>query len=212
MGSSCIYPKLSRQPIKEKYLLSGYLEETNDAYAVAKIAGIKMCESYNDQYKTNYKCLMPTNTFGPNDNYHQLNSHFIPALIRKIYDLKKGNKKTIKVWGDGSPKREIIYVDDIADACIHFMNKKTKEVLINIGTGKDMTIKKYVELFLHILIPNKKIKIIYDKSKPNGTPRKLMDVTLAKKYGWKSNSYLNDAIIKTYDDYCMLKKNNKIKT
>ena len=212
LGSSCIYPKLSRQPIKEKYLLSGYLEETNDAYAVAKIAGIKMCESYNDQYKTNYKCLMPTNTFGPNDNYHQLNSHFIPALIRKIYDLKKGNKKTIKVWGDGSPKREIIYVDDIADACIHFMNKKTKEVLINIGTGKDMTIKKYVELFLHILIPNKKIKIIYDKSKPNGTPRKLMDVTLAKKYGWKSNSYLNDAIIKTYDDYCMLKKNNKIKT
>ena len=212
LGSSCIYPKLSRQPIKEKYLLSGYLEETNDAYAVAKIAGIKMCESYNDQYKTNYKCLMPTNTFGPNDNYHQLNSHFIPALIRKIYDLKKGNKKTIKVWGDGSPKREIIYVDDIADACIHFMNKKTKEVLINIGTGKDMTIKKYVELFLHILIPNKKIKIIYDKSKPNGTPRKLLDVTLAKKYGWKSNSYLNDAIIKTYDDYCMLKKNNKIKT
>ena len=120
LGSSCIYPKFSRQPIKEEYLLTGRLEETNDAYAIAKIAGIKMCESYNAQYKTNYKCLMPTNTFGPNDNYHKLNSHFIPALIRKIYDIKNNNKQIINVWGDGSPKREIIYVDDIADACIFF--------------------------------------------------------------------------------------------
>ena len=124
LGSSCIYPKLSKQPIKESYLLTGKLEETNDAYAVAKIAGIKMCESYNIQYNTNYKCLMPTNTFGPNDNYHNLNSHFIPALIRKIYDIEKKNLNKLIIWGNGSPRREVIYVDDIADACIYFMNKK----------------------------------------------------------------------------------------
>ncbi len=124
LGSSCIYPKHSKQPIKEEYLLTGKLEKTNDAYAIAKIAGIKMCESYNLQYKTNYKCLMPTNTFGPNDNYDKLNSHFIPALIKKIHDLKKKGHNKITIWGDGSPKREIIYVDDIADACIYFMNKK----------------------------------------------------------------------------------------
>ena len=214
LGSSCIYPKLSKQPIKEKYLLSGQLEETNDAYAIAKIAGIKMCESYNKQYNTNYKCLMPTNTFGPNDNYHKLNSHFIPSLIRKIFDLSKNknNNKNIKIWGDGSPKREIIYVDDIADACIYFMNKKIKNVLINIGTGKELSIKEYVKLFLKILLPNKKINIIFDKSKPNGTPRKLMDVSLAKKYGWISKTNLKDAIIKTYKNYCYLKKNNKIKS
>ena len=214
LGSSCVYPKKCKQPIKEKYLLTGPLEETNDAYAIAKIAGIKMCESYNKQYNTNYKCLMPTNTFGPNDNYHKLNSHFIPSLIRKIFDLSKNknNNKNIKIWGDGSPKREIIYVDDIADACIYFMNKKIKNVLINIGTGKELSIKEYVKLFLKILLPNKKINIIFDKSKPNGTPRKLMDVSLAKKYGWKSKTNLKDAIIKTYKNYCYLKKNNKIKS
>ena len=214
LGSSCVYPRNCPQPIKEKYLLDGKLEKTNDAYAIAKIAGIKMCESYNEQYGTNYKCLMPTNTFGPNDNYHKLNSHFIPSLIRKIFDLSKSknNNKNIKIWGDGSPKREIIYVDDIADACIYFMNKKIKNVLINIGTGKELSIKEYVKLFLKILLPNKKINIIFDKSKPNGTPRKLMDVSLAKKYGWISKTNLKDAIIKTYKDYCYLKKNNKIKS
>ena len=206
LGSSCIYPKFCKQPIKENYLLSGKLEETNDAYAVAKIAGIKMCESYNKQYKTNFKCLMPTNTFGPNDNYHILNSHFVPSLIRRIYDLEYNNKKSIKIWGDGSPRREIIYVDDIADACIYFMNKKIKESLINIGTGKDLSIKEYVQLFLNLLIPEKKIKIRFDKSKPNGIPKKLMDVSLAKKNGWTYKTNLNDAIISTYKDYCLNQK------
>ncbi len=207
LGSSCIYPKFSKQPIKEKYLLTGKLEETNDAYAIAKIAGIKMCESYNNQYQTNYKCLMPTNTFGPNDNYHKLNSHFVPALLRKIYYLKKNNHKTIKIWGDGSPKREIIYVDDIADACFYFMNKKTKSSLINIGTGRDYTIKQYVELFLKILAPGKKIKIKFEKSKPNGVPRKLMDISLAKNYGWTYKTSIKDAVVKTFKDFSLSNKN-----
>ncbi len=201
LGSSCVYPRLCKQPIKESYLLQGDLEKTNDAYAIAKIAGIKMCESYNNQYGTNYKCLMPTNTFGPNDNYHELNSHFFPALIRKIHKVKTQNKKNLSLWGNGLAKREIIYVDDIARACIFFMNKKIKESVINIGTGKDYTIKDYAKLILKIIIPNKKIKIIYDLSKPNGTPRKVLDVSLAKRYGWKSKTNLKDAILKTYKSY-----------
>ena len=201
LGSSCIYPKLCKQPIKENYFLSGKLEETNDAYAIAKIAGIKMCQSYNFQYKTNYKSLMPTNTFGPNDNYHKLNSHFIPALLRKIYQIEKSKTNIIKIWGDGSPRREIIYSEDIADACIFFMNKKTRHSLINIGTGKDFKIKEYVSLFLKILLPKRKIKIVYDKSKPNGTPRKVLDVSLAKKYGWKAKTSIKDAVLKTYHEY-----------
>ncbi len=210
LGSSCIYPKFSKQPIKEKYLLTGKLEETNDAYAIAKISGIKMCESYNIQYKTNYKCLMPTNTFGPNDNYHTLNSHFIPSLLKKIHNLKKKKQSVIKIWGDGSPKREIIYVDDIADACVYFMNKNIKENLINIGTGKELSIKEYVKLFIKILIPNKKINIVFDTSKPNGTPRKLMDVRLAKKYGWQSKTNLKEAIIKTFNSYSSKKKKQNL--
>ena len=209
LGSSCVYPKFCKQPIKEKYLLEGELEKTNDAYAIAKIAGIKMCESYNLQYGTNFRCIMPTNTFGPNDNYHKLNSHFVPSLIRKIYDVKKNNKKNINIWGDGTPRREIIYVDDIADACIYFMNKKIKETLINIGTGIDYSIKDYVKLFLKILIPNKKINIIFDNLKPNGTPRKLLDVKLAKKYGWKFKTNLKDGILATFKDYSS-EKNKKI--
>ncbi len=209
LGSSCIYPKLSKQPIKESYLLNGKLEETNDAYAVAKIAGIKMCESYNQQYKTNYRCLMPTNAFGPNDNYHSLNSHFVPSLIKKIYQIKHKNLNDIQIWGNGKPKREIIYVDDIADACVYFMNKKTKETLINIGTGKDLSIKQYVNLFLKILIPEKKIKILFDKKKPNGTPRKLMDISLAKKHGWTSKTNLKDAIIWTFNDFSKSKIETK---
>ena len=205
LGSSCVYPRMCKQPIKEKYLLNGELEKTNEAYAIAKIAGIKMCESYNHQYDTNYKSLMPTNTFGPNDNYDQLNSHFFPSLIRKIHEVKNKNKKELVLWGDGSPKREVIYVDDIADACVYFMNKKFKGSMINIGTGKDYSIKEYAKIILKLIIPNKKIKIKYDKSKPNGTPRKVMDVSLAKKYGWKSKIDLKKAIRLTYNDY-LLKK------
>ena len=201
LGSSCIYPKLSKQPIKENYLLDGKLEQTNDSYAIAKISGIKMCESYNEQYKTNYKCLMPTNTFGFNDNYHFLNSHFIPSLIRKIHQIKIKNKKTLSLWGNGKAKREILYVDEIANACIHFMNIKTKHALINIGSGIDYSIKQYAEMFLKVLIPEKKIKIEYDLSKPNGTPRKVLDISLAKQYGWKPNINFNKEILETYKSY-----------
>ena len=201
LGSSCVYPKLCKQPIKEDYLLKGPLEKTNEAYAVAKIAGIKMCESYNLQFKTNYKCLMPTNTFGPNDNYDALNSHFFPSLIKKIHEIKIKGKKELIIWGDGSPKREVVYVDDIADACIYFMKKRFKQTTLNIGTGKDRSIEQYAKIILNLILPDKKIKIKYDKSKPNGTPRKVMDVSLAKKYGWKSKTDLKDAIKMTYNDY-----------
>ena len=207
LGSSCIYPKKSKQPIKEDYLLSGKLEKTNDAYAIAKIAGIKMCESYNEQYQTNYRCLMPTNTFGPNDNYHPLNSHFVPSLIRKIHDAKTKNKKNIVLWGNGKAKREILYVDELSRACIYFMNKKTKDTLINIGSGKDYSIKEYAKIFLSIMAPNKRINIKYDLSKPNGTPRKVLDISLAKKYGWKPNFDLKQQILKTYQSYLNLNIN-----
>ena len=199
LGSSCVYPRNCKQPIKEEYLLNGILEKTNDAYAIAKIAGIKMCESYNFQYGTNYKCIMPTNTFGPNDKYDTLNSHFFPALIKKIYNLK--NKDTLTLWGNGKPKREAIYVDDLADACVYFMNKKFKGNLINIGTGKDYQIAEYAKMMLKLIAPHKKIKIKYDLSKPNGTPRKVLDVSLSKKYGWKAKTDLKSAILQTYNDF-----------
>tara|TARA_B100001057_G_scaffold490768_1_gene579708 strand:- start:46 stop:990 length:945 start_codon:yes stop_codon:yes gene_type:complete len=201
LGSSCVYPKLCKQPIKESYLLNGVLEKTNEPYAIAKIAGIKMCESYNFQYKTNYKCLMPTNTFGPNDNYDSLNSHFFPSLIKKIHTIKKTKKKTLILWGDGSPKRELIFVEDLAEACVFFMNKKIKESLINIGTGKDFTIKEYANLLLRIIYPDKKVKIKFDKTKPNGTLRKVLDINLAKKYGWVAKTNIKKAIQITYKDY-----------
>jgi GDP-L-fucose synthase len=201
LGSSCVYPRDCKQPIKESYLLGGKLESTNDAYAVAKIAGIKMCQSYNEQYNTNYKCLMPTNTFGPNDNYDNLNSHFFPALIKKIHKLKKSKKKFLVLWGNGKAKREVIHVDDLAKACVYFMKKKTKHTIINIGSGKDYSIKYYANLILKLIIPNKKIVIKYDKIKPNGTPRKVLDVSLSKKYGWHYSVNLKDAIMKTYNSY-----------
>ena len=201
LGSSCVYPRDCKQPIKESYLLDGKLESTNDAYAIAKIAGIKMCQSYNEQYKTNYKCLMPTNTFGPNDNYDNLNSHFFPALIKKIHKVKKSKKKFLILWGNGKAKREVIHVDNLAKACIYFMKKKTKQTLINIGSGKDYSIKYYANLILKLIMPNKKIFIKYDKSKPNGTPRKVLDITLSKKYGFHCDMNLKDAIIKTYNSY-----------
>jgi len=207
LGSSCVYPKNCKQPIQESYLLTGELEKTNDAYAIAKIAGIKMCESYNIQYKTNYKCLMPTNTFGPNDNYNALNSHFFPALIKKAHDLKLNNKKEFTLWGNGLAKREVIYVDDLADACIFFMKKKFSETVLNIGTGKDFPVKRYAKMIINQVIPKNKIKIKYDLSKPNGTPRKVLDIKLANKYGWKSKTNLNAAITKTYKSFL---EDNKI--
>ena len=207
LGSSCVYPRKCKQPIKESYLLNGKLESTNDAYAIAKIAGIKMCESYNRQYKTNYKCLMPTNTFGPNDNYNELNSHFFPALIKKLHNIKLKKKKELVLWGNGQAKREVIYVDDIADACIYFMKKKTKESLINIGFGKDYKIKEYAKIFSKVITPNLSFKIKYDLSKPNGTPRKLLDVSLAKKHGWTKKTELTEAIKYTYEDFVKKIKN-----
>ena len=196
-----------KQPIKESYLLTGELEKTNDAYAIAKIAGIKMCENYNIQYKTNYKCLMPTNTFGPNDNYDALNSHFLPALIKKVHDLRLNNKKELILWGNGLAKREVIYVDDLADACIFFMKKNFFGTTINIGSGKDFSIKEYAKKILNIIIPKNKIKIKYDLSKPNGTPRKVLDIKLANKYGWRPKTKLDVAIKKTYKNFL---ENNKI--
>ena len=199
LGSSCVYPKNSKQPIKEKYLLTGPLEHTNEPYAIAKIAGIKMCESYNIQYGTNYKCLMPSNTYGPNDNYNLENSHFFPALIRKVHDAKIKKVNKIILWGTGKPKRELIYVDDVADACIFFLNKETKQSLINIGTGKDIKIEQYAKSIMKFL--NIKINIHFDKTKPDGTPRKLLDTTVAKKYGWRPKIGLKDGFFLTYADY-----------
>ena len=199
LGSSCIYPKKSKQPISEKYLLSGKLEETNEPYAVAKIAGIKMCEAFNKQYKTKYLCLMPTNTYGPNDNYDTQNSHFFPALIKKAHECKIKKKKIFKVWGSGKPMRELIFVDDIAEACVFFMNKNIKESLINIGTGKDMRIKDYVSFLINKL--KLKVQIKYDKSKPDGVFRKVLDIKLAKKYGWKSRFSLEKGFEITYKDF-----------
>ena len=199
LGSSCIYPRDSKQPIKENYLLTGKLEKTNEPYAIAKIAGIKMCESYNFQYKTNYKCLMPCNLYGPNDNYNLENSHFLPALISKIYTAKIKKKKYFELWGTGKPKRELMYVDDLADACIFFLNKKTKETLINIGSGNEMKIVDYAKLIIKILKANLQIK--FDSSKPDGTPRKIVDIKIAKKYGWKSKISFKKGLKLTYQNF-----------
>ena len=205
LGSSCIYPRNSKQPIKENYLLTGELEKTNEPYAIAKIAGIKMCESYNYQYKTNFKCLMPCNVYGPNDNYDLNNSHFLPALISKIHNSKKNNKHTVEIWGSGKVRRELLFVDDLADACIYFLNKKTKETLINIGSGKEMTIINYAKFIIKELKTNLKIKL--DLSKPGCTPRKIIDSSLANKYGWKPNINFKDGFKITYSDF--LKKINE---
>ncbi len=195
LGSSCIYPKFCKQPIKENYLLNGYLEKSNEAYAISKIAGIKLCESFNKQYNTNYKCLMPCNVYGPNDNYNDMTSHFFPALIKKILIAKRKNKSAIKIWGSGKPKREIIYVDDVADACIFFLNKNVKSGLINVGSGKDYSITQYAKFIMKALEINK--KIIYEKKMPDGTPRKLLDSTLANKLGWRPKVKLFEGLKKT---------------
>jgi|TARA_B110000027_G_scaffold55694_1_gene60361 GDP-L-fucose synthase len=205
LGSSCIYPKNAKQPIKEKYLLTGELEKTNEPYAIAKIAGIKMCESYNFQYKTNYKCLMPCNLYGPNDNYDLKTSHFFPALIVKALVAKKNKKNKFVLWGSGKPKRELMYVDDLADACIYFLNKKIKDSLINIGTGYDKSIIEYAKFILKKI--NFKCKIILDKSKPDGTRRKIIDNSIALSYGWKPKVNLDEGFELTLKSY--LSKFNK---
>ncbi len=205
LGSSCVYPKNCKLPIKEEYLLSGKLEETNEPYAIAKIAGIKMCESYNIQYKRKYISLMPTNTFGPGDNYNSENSHFIPAILKKIYEAKNNNKKHINLWGTGKSKRELIYVDDLADAIVFFMNKKTKHTLINIGTSKDYSIKQISNKIIKILNFNLKIKF-NNNSKFDGVKRKVLSTKLANSYGWRPKIKFDKAIIETYKD---LEKNYK---
>jgi len=203
LGSSCVYPKDSKQPIKEKYLLSNYLEQTNEPYAIAKIAGISLCKSYNFQYKVNYKCLMPCNAYGINDDYDLNTSHFFPALIRKIIDAIKQKKDHIKIWGSGNPLREVIFCDDIADACIFFLNKKNSEVLINIGTGIEKSILQYANFIMKHLGVNLKIKFV--KKTLDGTRRKLLDVSLASKYGWKYKTSLEKGLSITINDY--LQKN-----
>ena len=199
LGSSCIYPKNCRQPIKEEYLLSGKLEKTNEPYAIAKIAGIKMCESYNFQYKTNYKCLMPTNTFGPGDNYDLESSHFFPALIKKIHECKIKKKIMLELWGNGKTRRELIFVDDLADAIVYFLDKKVSKNLINIGSGIEKTIDQYAKLVSQII--GVKLKIKYKKKSLVGTPRKLLDSSFAKKNGWKSKTNLKKNILETYKQF-----------
>ena len=199
LGSSCVYPKYANQPIKEEYLLSGALEETNDSYAIAKIAGIKMCESYNKQYNLDYICLMPTNLYGPNDNYDLNNSHFYPALISKIYDAKIKKKKFINIWGNGRPLRELLYVDDLADACIFFMKKKTKETLINIGYGKERSIIHYMKEILRAYQIKPAIK--FDKTKPDGVRSKLILSEIAKSYGWNPKIKFSDGLKKTIKNF-----------
>ena len=199
LGSSCIYPRNCKQPIKESYLLTGELEKTNEPYAIAKIAGLKMCESYNYQYKTNYKCLMPCNLYGPNDNYDLKQSHFLPALISKIYNAKIKKHKTLTIWGNGSPKRELLFVDDLADACIYFLNTKTKETLINIGSGEEMKIVDYAKKIIKEL--NISLKIKFDLSMPDGTPRKIVDTTIAQSYGWRAKTSFQEGLKITYNDF-----------
>ena len=180
-------------------MLSNYLEKTNEPYAIAKIAGINMCESYNFQYNLNYKCLMPCNSYGINDNYDLNTSHFLPALIKKIIDSINENKNFIKIWGSGKPLRELIFSDDIADACIFFLQKRTKETLINIGTGKEKSINEYAKFIMRHLGIN--LKIINEKNKLEGTFRKLLDVSLAKKYGWVFKTSLEKGLSITINDY-----------
>ena len=197
LGSSCVYPKYCKQPMKEEYLLTNALEESNDAYAIAKIAGIKMCEFYSKNYKLNFKALMPPNLYGPNDNFDLMKSHFYPALLKKIYQAKNNKKSQLIIWGTGKPKRELMFVDDFADALLYFMNKSFKEPFLNIGIGKDYSIKWYANFLMKKL--NVKLSIKYDKSKPDGMPKKLLDITKAKKYGWRPNNNFDEGFSSTYD-------------
>lgn len=199
LGSSCIYPKMCPQPIKEEYLLSGYLEETNEGYALAKISGLKMCQMFNKQYSTNYISVMPTNLYGPYDNYHQENSHVMPALIRKFHEAKMQNLEEVVVWGTGTPLREFLYSEDMADACIYLMETYKGNDFFNIGTGKEITIKGLAELVKEVVCFEGKLTL--DSTKPDGTPRKLLDVSRLKEAGWEYKTELRDGIEKAYKWY-----------
>jgi GDP-L-fucose synthase len=203
LGSSCIYPKMSPQPIKEEYLLSGSLEPTNEPYAIAKIAGLKLCEFYKDQYGCDFKSLMPTNLYGHNDNFDLKSSHVLPALIRKFHEAKRNNKSYVELWGTGSPMREFLFVDDLAEACLFMMKNQNSPSLLNVGTGKDLSILELSELIKSIVGFNGELK--WDHSKPDGTPRKLLDVNKINNLGWVAQTSLIDGIKSTYNWYV---KNN----
>jgi len=200
-GSSCIYPKNLKKPIKENQILTGELEKTNESYSVAKIAGIKMIEAFNKQYKLNYVCLMPCNLFGPNDNYDLQNSHFLPALIRKIFIAsKKKNNKFVKLWGTGKPLREVLYVDEVANACEFYLRKKIKQPLVNIGSLTEMTIKQYANIVKKKIDPGVLIKFDNNK-KIDGVKRKKLDISLANKHGWKAKMNFSKALSQTIEDF-----------
>ena len=198
LGSSCIYPKLAPQPLKEEYLLSGYLESTNQPYAIAKIAGIELCDSYRDQYGCNFISAMPTNLYGTNDNYHPENSHVLPALIRRIIVAKKNNDPTVTIWGTGSPKREFLHVDDLADACFFLLENYNEKGLVNIGCGEDVSIKELATLVCEKV--GYKGELVFDASKPDGSPRKLMDTSKINSFGWSPKIGLNEGITRTIDE------------
>lgn len=197
LASSCIYPRDCAQPIEEDYLLTGPLEQTNEPYAIAKIAGIKLCESYNRQYARQYISVMPTNLYGPNDNYDLANSHVLPALIRKAHEAKQRGDQELVVWGSGKPMREFLYVDDLADACVYLMNQGYDGPLVNIGTGVDVTIKELAEIVMRVV--GFAGKITFDASKPDGTPRKLLNVSRLKSLGWQASTALEQGIRKAYE-------------
>lgn len=199
LGSSCIYPKMSPQPIKEEYLLTGLLEPTNDAYAIAKISGIKMCQSFNQQYGTNFISVMPTNLYGQNDNYDLNNSHVLPAMIRKFHEAKLEGKDKVEIWGTGTPMREFLYVDDLADACCHLMLNYNSSEVVNIGTGIDITIKDLALTIKEVV--GFQGDIYFNTDMPDGTPRKLLDVSKLKYLGWEYKISLREGIEKTYKDY-----------
>lgn len=199
LGSSCIYPRDCPQPIKEDYLLTGPLEETNEPYAIAKITGIKLCESCNRQYGTRFVSAMPTNLYGPNDNYDLANSHVLPALIRKAHEAKLRNDPHFVVWGTGTPKREFLYVDDMADACVFLMEHNIQEGIYNVGTGTDVTIRELAETVMDVI--GFRGEIAYDSSKPDGTMRKLLDVSRMKQLGWLAKTELRDGVAKAYASY-----------
>jgi GDP-L-fucose synthase len=199
LGSSCIYPKFAPQPMKEEYLLTGELEPTNEPYAIAKITGIKTCQAYNKQYGTNYISVMPTNLYGPNDNFDLETSHVLPAMIRKFHESKINNSPEVTLWGTGSPKREFLHVDDLADACVFLMNNYDGQQIVNIGTGEDLTIKELAEMIKDIV--GFEGKITWDSSKPDGTPRKLLDVSHLNGVGWSYNIPLKEGIEQVYKWY-----------
>jgi GDP-L-fucose synthase len=198
LGSSCIFPKMAPQPLREDYLLTGPLEYTNEPYAIAKIAGIKMCESYRHQYGSNFISVMPTNLYGPNDNYDLQNSHVLPALIRKFHTAKVKGDAQVPVWGSGNPKREFLHADDLADACVHLMNTYNEAGLVNIGTGEDVSIRELAEIVARVVGFDG--ELVFDPSKPDGTPRKLLDVSKLHSLGWKHSIELEDGIRSVYQE------------